>query len=107
MDAEINIENLGGEYLENKDLSKVAFNRENLESLLEVLKKNVNIFSHVEFANWCGKYWSNWRRYSDLYYSTDEETINVVDNVYGYYLENKIEEFEEVKIIEWINMLQK
>lgn len=67
--------------------------------------KKQNIFTHVEFADWCGSYWSEWRRGLDLFDSTDEQTIAVVDSIFKYYLENKINIFEKVKIKEWNQML--
>ncbi|WP_091236703.1 hypothetical protein [Fontibacillus panacisegetis] len=91
--------------MNNIDLSKMVFNRENLIGLLAILDKNENVFTHVEFAEWCGSYWSEWRREQELYESTDKQTINVVDSIYYYFLKYKIDRFEKVKIKEWIQML--
>lgn len=52
--------------MNNIDLSNIAYTRKNLIGLLGILEKDENIFTHVEFANWCGGYRSEWRR-ADTY----------------------------------------
>lgn len=39
-----------------------------------------------------------------LYYSTDEQTINVVDSIFYCFVKHKVDRFEKVKIKEWIQM---
>ncbi|MFD1130773.1 hypothetical protein [Paenibacillus sp. PDC88] len=84
-------------------LSTIPFTRDHLESLLTFLLRKENQFTHLEFANWCHSFWSNWRSDNDdLFNRTDEDTINVVVDIYEVYQNTGAEKFKDSQFKVWM-----
>jgi len=68
--------------------------------------KNQNVFTHVEFVNWCGQFWSKWRSdENDMFNKTDEKTINTVFAIIDFYIDKKLDHFDSDKIKSWLDSL--
>jgi hypothetical protein len=89
------------------NLDAIQYNRENLKELLTLLSEGKNEFSNPDFSKWCWTYWSKWREGLDnLFETTDETTINIINDVYTCYLADQATEFMQEKIISWLNLLK-